>query len=79
MRIKIYEGLGGVTFITDKEMPRPYELAMVFEKVADAEQWLHEDVGCNTTLLDEDLREESRYVINDEDVKSYCFNYFEYV
>lgn len=78
-RIKVYEGLGRVAYITDKPMPPEFELVREFDTTADAEEWVYETPFYDTMQLDVALRSESRYVINDKDAEWYCFDYFEYL
>lgn len=78
-RIKVYEGLGKIAYITDKPMPPGFELVREFETTADAEEWVYETPFYDKVQLDIALRSESRYVINDKDAKWYCFDYFGYL
>lgn len=77
-RIKVYEGFAGNVFITDKMMPRPYELVGQFDEVPEAEKWVESEYEISG-VLDKVLKKESQYTLSDEDADWYCFNYFDYV
>lgn len=79
-RIKVYEGIAMNVFITDKPMPRPYELIGEFDNVPDAEKAVLDEYEYDG-ILDETLDNESMYSVSpdDDDWDLYRFNYFEYV
>lgn len=76
-RIKVYESFAGNIFITNKEMPKHYELIEQFDNVPDAEKWVYHKYDYSG-LLDRSLSKESCYDLSD-DFNEYTFNYFDYV
>lgn len=77
-RIKVYEGFSGNVFITDKFMPRLYDLIGEFDNVPDAEDWCDDEYGYSP-VVDSELVDESKYDLRGDDSAIYTFNYFDYV
>lgn len=76
-RIKVYIGWGGNIFVTDKEIPAPYDFDSSFESVTEAEDWVINEYNVDP-ILDRDIIEESMYDFSGDDMELYTFDFNEF-
>lgn len=67
-KIYVYAGYYEL-FITDKELPNPYVWLGTFDNMEEAEEYALEEDDYATHIIDADLRDESQYDLDDEDLE----------